>query len=95
VRELNVVLCKTCSVLLCVLEQPRVDDSSAGSNAVLCKTCSVLLCMLKKPRVDDSSSVPNTREAQLGAIGPICLRQALHIGRFSKHKTAIYRHVNK
>ena len=27
----NVVLCKTCSVLLCVLEQPRVDNSSAVS----------------------------------------------------------------
>jgi hypothetical protein len=26
----NAVLCKTCSVLLCVLEQPRVDTSSAG-----------------------------------------------------------------
>jgi len=25
----NAVLCKTCSVLLCVLEQPRVDNSSA------------------------------------------------------------------
>ena len=24
----NVVLCKTCSVLLCVLEQPTVDNSS-------------------------------------------------------------------
>jgi len=26
------VLCKTCSVLLYVLEQPRVDNSSAGPN---------------------------------------------------------------
>jgi hypothetical protein len=28
VRGLNAVLCNTYSVLLCVLEQPRVDDSS-------------------------------------------------------------------
>ena len=27
-----VVLCKSCSVLLCVLEQPRVDSSDAGPN---------------------------------------------------------------
>jgi hypothetical protein len=27
-----VVLCKTCCVLLCVLEQPRVDNSSTGPN---------------------------------------------------------------
>ena len=27
----NAVLCKTCSVFLCVLEQPRVDNSSAES----------------------------------------------------------------
>ena len=26
----NAVLCKTYSVLLCVLEQPRVDNSSSG-----------------------------------------------------------------
>jgi hypothetical protein len=26
----NDVLCKTCNVLLCVLEQPRVDNSNAG-----------------------------------------------------------------
>jgi hypothetical protein len=26
----NAVLCKTCSVLLCVLAQPMVDNSSAG-----------------------------------------------------------------
>jgi uncharacterized low-complexity protein len=26
----NTVLCKTCNVLLCVLEQPRVDNSNAG-----------------------------------------------------------------
>ena len=30
VRGLNAVLCNTCRVLLCVLEQPRVDDSSKG-----------------------------------------------------------------
>ena len=30
--EPNAVLCKTCSVLLCVLEQPRVDNCSAGPN---------------------------------------------------------------
>ena len=28
----NAVLCTTCSVLLCILEQPRADNSSAGSN---------------------------------------------------------------
>jgi len=28
----TVVLYKTCSVLLCVPEQPRVDNSSAGPN---------------------------------------------------------------
>jgi len=28
----NAVLCKTWSGLLCVLEQPRVDNSSAGPN---------------------------------------------------------------
>ena len=27
-----IVLCKTCSMLLCVLEQQRVDNSSAGPN---------------------------------------------------------------
>ena len=27
-----IVLCKTCSVLLCVLEQPRIDNSSVGPN---------------------------------------------------------------
>ena len=27
-----IVLCKTCSVLMSVLEQPRVDNSSAGAN---------------------------------------------------------------
>ena len=26
-----IILCKSCSVLLCVLEQPRVDNSNAGS----------------------------------------------------------------
>jgi hypothetical protein len=93
--EFNAVLCKTCSVLLCVLKQPRVDDSSAEYNAVLCKTCSVLLCVLKQPRVDDSSSVPNKREAQFGAIGPIYLRQALDIGRISENNSAMYCHVNK
>jgi hypothetical protein len=30
--EPNAVLCKTCSVLLCILEQPRIDNSSAGPN---------------------------------------------------------------
>jgi len=30
--ETNAVLCKTCSVLLCVLEQPRVDNTSTGPN---------------------------------------------------------------
>ena len=28
----NAVLCKTCSLLVCVLEQPRVEKSSAGPN---------------------------------------------------------------
>jgi hypothetical protein len=28
----NAVLCKSCSVLPCVLEQPRVDNSSDGSS---------------------------------------------------------------
>ena len=28
----NDVVCKTCIVLLCVFEQPRVDNSSAGPN---------------------------------------------------------------
>ena len=32
--ELNAVLCKTCSVLLCILEQPRVDNASAGVQLV-------------------------------------------------------------
>ena len=27
-----IILCKTCSVLLCVLEQSRVDNAIAGSN---------------------------------------------------------------
>ena len=27
-----IVLCKTCSVLMCVLEQPRVINSRAGTN---------------------------------------------------------------
>lgn len=94
-REVNAVLCQTYSVLLYVLEQPRVNDASAESNAVLCKTFSVLLCVLEQSRVDDSSSVPNKRGAQFGAIGPLCLRQALHIGRISKYKTTMYCHVNK
>ena len=58
----NAILCKTCSVLLCVLEQPRVDNSSVGPNAVLCKACSVLLCVLEQPRVDNSGSVGPERE---------------------------------
>jgi hypothetical protein len=55
----NAVLCKTCSLLLRVLEQPREDNFSAGPNAVLCKTCSVLLCVLEHPRVDNSRAGPN------------------------------------
>jgi hypothetical protein len=60
----NAVLCKTCSVLMCVLEQPIVDNSSvgplrgAGTYAVLCKTCSLLLCALEQPIVDNSSVGP-------------------------------------
>ena len=55
----NAVLCKTYSVLLCVLEQPREDNFSAGPNAVLCKTYSVLLCVLEHPRVDNPKEGSN------------------------------------
>ena len=51
----NAVLCNTYSVLLCILEQPRVDNSSVGP-IVLCKTCSGLLCVLEQPRADNSSA---------------------------------------
>jgi hypothetical protein len=49
----NAVLYTCCSVL-CVLVQPRVDNSITGPSAVLYTSCSVLLCVLIQPRVDNS-----------------------------------------